>query len=188
MKLSKFSMALFVVAFALPAVASTHTPSADVLLDGAFARAQREKKNVLVIFHASWCGWCKKMDAMLESPEFKRTYENSFVITHVDVLEAAGPQKGLENSGGEELMYSLGATKNTGIPFFAILTPQGVKIGDSLLPNKANMGYPGEPNEIVAFMALLKKTAPKMTDDDRSTIEAFLKTPASKAPGIHNRP
>ena len=182
MKFSKLSVGLLVAALSLSAMATPGTKSAKALLGDASAKALREKKNVLVLFHASWCGWCKKLDAMLESPTFKKTFENSYVITHVVVLEN-GPQKSLENAGGEDLMYSLGATKTSGIPFFAVLSPQGTKLGDSNLPNKQNMGYPSEPDEVAAFMDLLKRTAPRMTDSDRATVETFLKTKSTAAHG-----
>jgi len=158
----------------IPGVASASTTSAKSLLSRASGKAAHQKKNVLLIFHASWCGWCKKLDAMLESPKFKTTFENSYVITHVDVMEN-GPKKSLENQGGEELMAHYGGAK-AGLPFFVILSPTGEKIGDSFLPNNQNMGYPSEPIEVTTFMELLKKTAPRMTDTDRTTIETFLRT------------
>lgn len=167
-------MTVFVFgAFVLPVTASGPIAPAKTLKGDACARATREKKNVMLIFHASWCGWCKKLDAMLESAEFKKTFESNYVITHVDVMES-DTKKALENPGGMDLMTRYGGEK-AGLPFFVILSPNDEKIGDSFLPNKQNMGYPGEPQEIAAFMTLMKKTAPRMTESQRSTLEAFLK-------------
>ncbi len=167
-------LAVAALATFAPASGFAATSSASELLVAAKAQAQGQKKNVLVIFHASWCGWCKKLDAMLDSPEFKKTFEKSYVITHVDVLEHAD-KKDLENAGGAELLAELGG-ENQGLPFFAVLSPSGAKLGDSMLLNKQNMGYPSAPNEVAAFMTLLKKTAPKMTEADRTQVEAFLRT------------
>lgn len=161
-------------ALVLPALASGPTSTAKSLMDNAYAKATKEKKNVMLIFHASWCGWCHKLDDMLESPKFKKTFESSYVITYVDVMEN-GPKKDLENAGGSELMAQYGGA-TAGLPFFVILSPTGEKVGDSFLPDKKNMGFPAEPQEVAGFMKLLKKTAPKMTDDQRTTVEAFLKT------------
>ena len=169
----QFSMGFVVAALLIPAVSMAGTTSARSLLSNASAIAKRDKKNVLVIFHASWCGWCKKLDAMLDSPEFKSTFDNSYVITHIDVMEN-GDKKALENDGGTDLMTQLGAPKNSGIPFFAILSPDRTKLGDSVLPKTGNMGYPSEPFEVAGFKALLKKTAVNMKASDISHIEAFL--------------
>jgi len=166
------SVALLGAVAIAPAMGATGTTAARTLMTEAYAKAKREKKNVMVIFHASWCGWCKKMDAMLESPEFKSTFENSYVITHVDVLEQPA-KKGLENTGGEEIMAQLGG-KDAGLPFFAILSPEGKKLGDSMLPKTGNMGFPSAANEVAGFKVLLKNTAPKMRASDVERIETFL--------------
>ncbi len=166
-------LSLFAVAVA-PALAATPS-SAKVLLSRATAEAKAGNKNVMLIFHASWCGWCKKMDAMLESPEFAKTFDKSFVITHVVVLENPD-KKNLENEGGAALMAKFGGA-TAGLPFFVILNGKGEKIGDSFLANKQNMGFPSEPQEVSTFMALMKKTAPKMTAAELTSLETFLRNP-----------
>ena len=171
-------MGLIVTGLLLPVFASAESPTTQSILDAANAKGKAEKKNVLVIFHASWCGWCKKLDAFLEQPQFKKTFDQSFVVTHIDVMEN-GPQKTLENAGGVELMTKLGGA-TAGLPFFAVLSPKGEKLGDSFMANKQNIGFPSEPGEVTAFMAMLKQTAPKMSDAQRTSVENFLRKPASK--------
>ncbi len=174
-----FSLVLLGAALTLPTLSMASGPApAKALLAEASARALKEKKNVLVIFHASWCGWCHKLDDMLESPKFKSTFEKSYVITHVDVMEN-GPKKNLENEGGADLMAKFGAEK-AGLPFFVVLSPAGKQLGDSFLPSKENMGFPSAPEEVSAFMVLLKKTAPKMSAGEQTTVEKFLRAPKAK--------
>ncbi len=166
------SLALMATMVGTCALASAANPSAKSVIAAASAKAKAEKKNVMVIFHASWCGWCHRMDAFLESPEFKAAFDKSYVITHVDVLEQPA-KKDLENAGGVDLMTQLGG-KDAGLPFFAILNPSGIKISDSLLSDGKNMGFPSEPQEIAGFKTLLEKSAPKMSRSDISKITAFL--------------
>ncbi len=184
LRTSKLFIAAFIVsAVPLFAMGSTGTVSANALLEGASATARKEKKNVLVIFHASWCGWCKKLDAMLESPEFKATFEKSYVITHIDVMEQPA-KKELENAGGADIMTKLGGEK-AGLPFYAVLSPSGTKLADSILPKTGNIGFPAEPSEISGFRDMLKKTAPKMRPVEISRIEQFLKASKAGTAGGH---
>jgi hypothetical protein len=39
-----------------------------------------------------------------------------------------------------------------------------------------NIGYPGQPNEIDWFVQMMKKAAPKMSQDDVKTIEKVLRS------------
>lgn len=60
----------------------------------------------------------------------------------------------------------MGQTGGTqaGLPFYAFLDQTGMKIADSrAMPGGQNIGYPGNPEEITAFDALLERTAPRMT-------------------------
>lgn len=149
-------------------------PSAKALLQSAEHVAKQSHKNVLVIFHASWCGWCHRLDAFLDDPRFKSKFEKNYVVVHLDVMENAN-KKSLENPGGQELMASWGGAK-AGLPFYVIFDDNGKQIGDSLAPKTGNIGYPSEPSEVAYFMGLLKKTAPHLTSADKDAINKFLST------------
>ena len=158
-------LALVTSAWAGPAPLAANT-----MLQSAEVTAGQVHKNVLLIFHASWCGWCHKLDNLLNSGEFKASFDNSYVIVHVTVRENDPVHKADENPGGEDLLDSLGG-KNEGIPFFAIFDPKGNKLGDSLAP--ANIGYPSEPNEVAHFMGLMKSTS-HMTAAQLAQLQGFL--------------
>ncbi|HEY1219455.1 MAG TPA: thioredoxin family protein, partial [Bryobacteraceae bacterium] len=43
-------------------------PPASVVMDAARTAAAAQHKSIFLIFHASWCGWCKKLDQFIEIP------------------------------------------------------------------------------------------------------------------------
>ena len=59
--------------------------SADEIMKEAFAVAKKQNKKVLVMFHASWCGWCHKMDTSLNDASVKKFFDDNFVIRHLVV-------------------------------------------------------------------------------------------------------
>jgi thioredoxin-related protein len=60
-------------------------PTADSVLKEACSKAANQQKKVMVIFHASWCGWCQKMDASLNDSSIKPFFDKNFVITHLTI-------------------------------------------------------------------------------------------------------
>ena len=72
----------------------------DTILQKAYTKAKVENKNVFVIFHASWCGWCKRLDASLNDVTTKKYFDENFVITHL-VVQESKEKKNLENPGAD---------------------------------------------------------------------------------------
>ncbi len=64
------------------------TPSADIVLKEARAKAAKENKKLMVIFHASWRIWCHKMDTSLNDPFVKAFFDKNYVITHLTIDES----------------------------------------------------------------------------------------------------
>lgn len=159
------------------AVLASQPPSTGDVLKQAMTQAKSSKRNVWVIFHASWCGWCKKLDAFIDSPEFKPIFDRNFVIVHLTVMEN-GDKKNLENPGGMEYMTKLGGAA-AGLPFFAMLDSNGKVLSDSMMvvpgkTEKQNTGHPMAPEEVAHFMTMLQKAAPNLSQGDRDKINKFL--------------
>jgi len=128
----------------------------DTILQKAYTKAKVENKNVFVIFHASWCGWCKRLDASLNDVTTKKYFDENFVITHL-VVQESKEKKNLENPSADVFLEKYKGTKE-GLPFFVILDNKGNLIGDSFF-NGSNMGCPASEKEVAAFIALLTKTS-----------------------------
>lgn len=67
--------------------------AAEVVIENAQKKAKAENKNVLVFFHASWCGWCKRMEKKMTLPETQRLFDDNYVLASLDVLERGEKEK-----------------------------------------------------------------------------------------------
>lgn len=141
---------------------------ADIELNKALTEAKVQNKNVLLVFHASWCGWCKLMEKNMNLPETKPIFDKKFVTTYIDVQER-GDKKKLENPGGQELMNKYKG-ENAGLPFWIILNPKGEVLADSFDSKGENLGSPATPDEVSSFMAKLEKSS-KMNQQELLIIQ-----------------
>src|SRR5215207_3537595 len=98
---------LLLFAFFAGAVKAQKIQTADEILTSAYKQAAGENKKLMVVFHASWCGWCRKMDTSLVDPSVKPYFDKNFVITHLTVYESEN-KKGLENPGALEFLTTHG--------------------------------------------------------------------------------
>jgi thiol-disulfide isomerase/thioredoxin len=141
-------------------------PSADDIVKEACKQATAEKKNVFVIFHASWCGWCRKMDTAMAEPALKAFFTDNYVIRHLVVFESAA-KKNLENPGAEDILNKYKAGANPSIPYWLIFDKDGKLLADSKtrpegggLETGENVGCPASAKEVDHFIEVLKKTSP----------------------------
>ncbi|MCG6989650.1 MAG: thioredoxin family protein [Gemmatimonadetes bacterium] len=156
-----------------PAPAAAPQP-AQTLVNTAVATAEAQRKNVLVYFSASWCGWCHRFATFLASPDAGKLMHDNFVIVRLDALESKD-KAAQENPGADDLLKKMSGGVPTGIPFYFVLDGSGKKIGDSLImPGHGNVGHPAEPDEVVAFVKQLETIAPRMTPAQRKEIGAYL--------------
>ena len=168
------------------AMAQEKPLATDKILKKAYAQAKKENKEVFVIFHASWCGWCHRMDSIMNMPELKAFFENNYVIRHLVVQEPKNKEH-LENPGAEEFMIKNNGDKQ-GIPFWLILDAKGNLLADSRMPTKdkngkealANTGCPAQPDEVAYFTGLLKKTTPLSEAELALIAEKFTMKPVKR--------
>ena len=158
---------LSLLAFSLTSF-SQKVPSTDEVLKAAYRQAAKENKNVLVIFHASWCGWCRKMDSSIHDTSVKDYFNRNFVLTHLTVLESAN-KKQLENPGAEDFLNSHGG-KDSGLPFWIILDAQGNTLGDSRTKDGKNVGCPATEAEVAHLISVLEKSS-RITNEEKSAVK-----------------
>ena len=148
------------VTFAQPVV-----PSAADILQNAYKQANLENKNVFVIFHASWCVWCHKMDSSMNDKACKELFTNNYVTCHLTVDESKD-KKNLENPGAVELRKKYHG-EDAGLPFWLIFDRKGKLLADSRIrPEGAgfdttgeSIGCPASKEEVTYFIKLLRSTS-----------------------------
>lgn len=172
-------LSLFLLAGSVVIAQSSKPRPAKEVLNEAVQQAESSDKTVFLIFHASWCGWCKKLDAGLQDPGVKPHIEANYIVTHLVVMESK-EKKELENSGGSEVMKELGGEKS-GLPFYAFIDGKGKMIANSnTMPKEQNIGYPAANEEITAFEGLLQKSAKHLTNEQRAQVMGYFVKNAPK--------
>lgn len=154
----------FVFVLSVTLLANAQPASADQILREARTAAAKENKKVFVIFHASWCGWCHKMDSAMNDAACKKFFDDNFIVQHLVVMESKGKEH-LENPGAMDLMNKHTAG-NSGIPFWLIFDSEGKLLADSKIrPAGASLDAPGENSgcpasevEVANFIKVLQQT------------------------------
>lgn len=170
-----FSLILTVCCFALTLQAQK-APAAKEVLEAAQEKAAEAGKKVFVIYHASWCGWCKRMDKTMQSEELKPLFDEHYEIIHLTVLEQGKNEK-LENKGGEDMLEEHGG-KNQGLPYWVILNKNGELLADSKIrdekhPQGQNTGCPAQENEVQHLVRVIHNTSAIDLDGLKNIFEAF---------------
>lgn len=146
---------------------STAQEKASFILEKAMVQAKKEKKNIFVMYHASWCGWCKKMEANMQNEAVKPFFDKNYVTAFLTVQERK--DKSLENPGADEILKKYKADKS-GIPFWQIYDADGNLLADSFDSKGQNMGCPTTKEEVTEFTDKLKKSS-SLKEKQRQKIE-----------------
>src|ERR1019366_5685413 len=125
-------------------VASAESRSADEIMTKAEAAASVEHKALFVHFDASWCAYCKRLEAWLESPNVKPIFQTYFVTVKLVLMENE-TNKALENPGAGEWFLRLGGPD--ALPFHAFTDARSALIVNSKRPTGGGGVVPADDPE-----------------------------------------
>lgn len=140
---------------------------AEQKLSNAIQRANRENKNLMLMFKASWCGLCKKLNNTISNPSIKSFFETNYIIEQLVVFESK-KNKHLEDEGADKILAQFDGSES-GLPYWVILDNKGRLLANSKLGKESktkiligqfgNIGCPANPEEIESFVYKLKRTS-----------------------------
>ncbi|MFV0152610.1 thioredoxin family protein [Empedobacter falsenii] len=162
---------VLIIGFVIALSSIVNAQTATEILTKAQNQAKVENKNVFLIFHASWCGWCKKMEKNMDDPLVKSYFDANYVKTFITVQERA-EKKNLETPGGDAVNEKLGG-KDQGLPFWVILDSEGKVLEDSRV-NGENIGGPASEDEVNNLIAKLETTSKNEKVNPEKIKEVFI--------------
>ena len=156
-------------------------PASDIL-EMAKKEARKQNKNIFIMWHASWCGYCHKLDTLMNDELIKEYFTGSYVIKHMIVKEHKEEMKLLENPGAAELLAKYNGDK-AGIPFWVVLNKKGELLADSYMREDGigmdkpgqNTGCPLMKAEVEHWISVLKKTTDIPEEGLKKIYDKFLK-------------
>lgn len=164
------------VFFSLSVAAQKTAKPANEILAAAYKQAGEQHKNVMVIFHAGWCGWCKKMDASINNADCKKMFDDNYVIVHLTVHETDAKKKE-ENPGADDMLKKYNAF-DEGIPFWLLYDKDGKLLANSFIQDAngkmSNIGCPASEKEVAAFVKILQATS-LLSDKELDIIAAVFR-------------
>lgn len=140
------------------------------VLDAGLAEAAATARLVFLHSGAPWCSWCKRLELWLQREDIVPIFFKDFVDVKIDVEEM---------DGGWALMDGY-ADGYRGVPWLAILRPDGSVVVDSFAPNGRNIGSPRAEWEIEHWNTMMRAAAQRISEDE---IEYMAETWAEDRPG-----
>jgi hypothetical protein len=182
-KILRAAMALLLLSAVLPAVPKAL--KADDILKGAKLKAADQNKSIFLIFGASWCEDCHRLDSFLAIPDIASIFDKHFVVTKLTFGEALGGHPDWDNPGSDFLISKYGGLSASGavdLPFIALLDPKAKLLANSNKPGdghaaSSGTGFPANTEDVKWFLAMLQKAAPALTEDETQKIQDAFRNP-----------
>ena len=125
--------------------------SGKTLVSEAMTRAKAENKQVLLLFGANWCPYCRALHGLLETdPAVREMVAKGFVVVPVDLGSSGGNRNTALADRFEAPVYT------DGIPALVVTDADGKRVA----PTKDNPWSAKNPLEPARVIAFLKQAQP----------------------------
>lgn len=132
--------------------------------------ASGEGKRLFLLFHASWCAYCRLFDMLLSDPQASAIVDREFKVFHMRALERTEQWKARQIAGADD-MYRRFATPTSGLPFYVVFDGAGEPVVSSLAPDSGvNIGFPIAKRDLDRFEKIIQQGAPKITATELATL------------------
>ncbi|MBC7884927.1 MAG: thioredoxin family protein [Saprospiraceae bacterium] len=164
--MKKLVVILFLMSsFGLNLYAQTTSDNATAIFSEACLQAKEENKNVIVIFKASWCKWCHKMENSINDMSCAPFFDKSYKIVYF-IIDEAKDKKHLETPGAKDFNTKYLGDRQ-GLPFWLVFDADGKLLADCMMRTSGqtmeqagqNVGCPASDEEVNTFTDILKKTS-----------------------------
>ena len=119
----------------------------------ALITAKTEKKNVLLMFGANWCIWCRRLDRTFASePNIAAALKENYVLVLIDSNWRNGTKR------NEDLNLRYGNPLKEGLPVLVVLDATGQQLTTQETGALEDGGSAHDPAKVGAFLA---RWAPK---------------------------
>jgi thioredoxin-related protein len=113
----------------------------------ALQDATAHRKNVMLVFGANWCIWCRRLDqAFTTVPEVVKALRSDFVVVNIDV----NTRKGSKRNADVDARY--GNPIANGVPMIVVLDAKGKQL-TTLSTDELEEDAGHSPKKILAFLA-----------------------------------
>ncbi len=159
--------------------AASGTPAQTVHLAGAavsdaVAEASGRQRRLLLVFHASWCVYCRLFDRLLTHRDAAPIIERHFEVLHLRAQERQKLRQDQQLAGADDVYHSF-APAGAGLPYMVVLGDGSKKIADSIMASGESFGFPVEPAELNGFDVMLRAGAPDIIRSELSTLRRVCK-------------